>query len=139
MRMKFLWVFIIAVPASAGDWYATTVESLTYPLLGNQAKIEGKVQLTLTIAPDGRVTQADVVSGNPVLARDAKSNALTLRFTAPCKDDKSAPRTIEFTYEFRLVGETEQRPSTSVHYEHPYKMLVVSQTQHWNPSTAKGK
>ena len=118
--------------ALAGEWFAVQIPSPTYPLLANQAGIEGLVRLKLTLDGSGAVLRAEVLSGPPVLARSARDNAVLWKFATPCPDGKTS-QTIEFTYDFRLEGEVDARPRTRFHYEHPYRAIVISEALHWMP------
>ncbi len=40
----------------------------TYPPLARQLNLSGKVKIEVTVSPDGRVMNARVLGGNPVLA-----------------------------------------------------------------------
>ncbi len=124
---------LLACQALAGDWFPIEFEAPTYPALGRQARIEGAVVLTLSLGTDGRVVRTELLSGDPVLARAAEDNAATWRFAQPCRGERS-PKAIEFTYQFRLVGETLDKPTSRFRYVHPYRATVISQAQHWTPS-----
>jgi len=117
----------------AAEWFPVQIEAPSYPLLAGQARIDGVVTLRLVLGGDGRVMRAEVMSGNPVLARAAQLNALAWRFAQPCAD-RSDESAIEFRYEFKLQGDTLQKPETRFRYEHPYRVIIVSQSQHWTPA-----
>jgi TonB family protein len=124
-------VVLLSCSAFAGEWFAKVIDAPTYPILANQARIEGVVQLKLVVDGNGVVLRADVVSGNQVLARAAQDNIRKWKFVAPCS---AGPKTIDFTYEFKLEGEVEEHPRTIFRYEHPYKVIVESQAVHWMPA-----
>lgn len=128
---------MLAWSALAGERFPVQIDAPTYPPLASQARIEGVVKLTLTLDTNGKVVQADVQSGNSILARAAQANAFLWRFAAPCSDTAASAPTIEFTYEFKLEGKAQEKPSTHFRYEHPYKVTVVSQAQHWMPDEGK--
>ncbi len=124
---------LLASPMLAADWFPIEFDAPTYPALASQARIEGVVVLRLTLGASGKVLRAAPLSGDPVLARAARDNAATWRFTQPCPGAPS-PETIEFTYQFRLDGETLAKPETRFHYGQPYRATVTSQAAHWMPS-----
>jgi TonB family protein len=126
---------LLAYPALCGEWFPTRMQSADYPILANQASIEGTVKLRLTLSQRGEVIQATVLSGNTVLARSARTNMQVWQFAFPCSGEAKAPSTIDFTYKFELHGVTLGKPSTSFRYEHPYKVVVASQAQHWTPDS----
>ena len=137
--MRTLKILLPAIALSccayAGDWFATEIQAPIYPILANQARIEGTVRLKLLLDSNGAVSRADIVSGNPVLAHAAQENILKWRFAAACSSSES-PQPIEFTYEFKLQGVVDANPRTSFRYEHPYKARVESQALHWMPERA---
>lgn len=54
--------------ASDATVHATSREMPNYPVLLRGLKIGGKVKLRLTVSPDGKVQQATIEGGNPMLA-----------------------------------------------------------------------
>ncbi len=122
----------------ASDWFVVRLEAPSYPTLASQARIQGLVRLRLVIDGQGRVTRASVLAGHPVLARAAEANIMKWRFAQPCPEKASATE-IQFTFEFRLEGETSQAASTGFRYEHPYRATVVSQARHWTPKTDRAE
>ena|SRR5258708_37906034 len=128
---------VLACRLSAGQWFAVRMDGPLYPPLANQARIEGVVTLHIALSATGEVLTVEVVSGNSVLAKEARANALMWAFARRCPTDEALPRTVEMTYEFRLNGEVLSNPKTQFHYEHPYRVVVVSQALHWTPQTAK--
>ena len=57
-----------------------TFEGMHYPPLAATARISGKVTLRVTLADDGAVASASVVSGHPMLVQEALSNVRKWRF-----------------------------------------------------------
>jgi protein TonB len=47
-----------------------------YPPLAKQARIQGVVQITVTIGKDGSVLDAELITGHPLLAQAAKDAVL---------------------------------------------------------------
>ena len=93
------------------------------------------MKLKLTLSPDGEVLAATATLGNPILAEAARANILLWKFEGLRSTEESPPKTIEVTYDFRIMGEVTARPTTHFRYEHPYKVSVVSQALHWMPQT----
>jgi len=133
-----LCALLVAVGGLASDWFAVRFDAPAYPPLANQARIEGVVRLRLVLDGQGKVERAEVLSGNPVLARAAQINIMTWKFMQPCSKETS-PTTIEFTFEFRLEGETSDVPTTRFRYEHRYRATVTSQARHWVPEKGGGE
>jgi TonB family protein len=132
-----LCLLALASPLCAGGWFPVRIEQPIYPALAIQAQIQGVVRLSLTLSAEGEVLAAEVVSGNSILAREAKVNALAWSFAERCPNEEASPRTVEMTYEFRLNGGPEAQPKTRFRYEHPYRVLLISQPLHWTPQKAK--
>jgi TonB family protein len=133
--MTFKRVLIALLFASGGlvgECFPVRLEAPVYPPLANQARIEGVVKLKVTLARDGEVLNAQSLSGNSILARTAEANLLTWRFSRSCSSHSSSA-SIEFTYRFKLEGETLNRPTTEFRYDHPYLATVTSQAHHWQP------
>lgn len=124
---------------SAGDlgWVPTTLHGLQYPLLAAQAQVQGEVKLRLSLDPQGRVSRADVLSGNSILADAARHSLLSWKFSQSCKSAPGDPETIDFTYRFRLEGAVASHPRTAFSYEHPFKATVISQALAWQPAKLK--
>jgi TonB family protein len=129
---------LLAVQAYGGEWFPVRVESTTYPLIATQARIAGAVRLRMVIDTAGKIAQIDVISGNGILAKAAQDNLKLWKFIAVPTDRRETPKTIDFTYEFRLDGETESKPKSIFRYEHPYRVIVTSEAPRWTPDTTAG-
>jgi protein TonB len=58
----------------------------TYPPLARQLNLSGKVKIEVTVSPDGRVTNARTLGGNPVLAGAAVDAVKTWKYEAGSKE-----------------------------------------------------
>jgi TonB family protein len=128
---------LLVWPAVAGERFAIDIQGGTYPVLANQARIEGTVRLKVKVDSAGAVSGAEVLSGHPVLARAAQENVMSWRFSAPDLGVDAPESVIEFTYVFRLKGEVDANPRTSFRYQHPYKVTLTSQSLHWVPQNGR--
>lgn len=72
------------------------LESMTYDMAAPAARVEGDVDVQLTINDDGSVIAAEAANGPPALRKGAEANALTWKF-AP-----GQAGTVRVTYSFRL-------------------------------------
>src|SRR5215472_15315049 len=54
-----------------------------FPPLANQARIDGIVEVKVTIRPDGSIDSVMKVSGHPLLAQTALDSAAKSRFECP--------------------------------------------------------
>ena len=76
----------------------------SYPAMAKQMKIEGTVELEATVTEDGKVSQVNIVSGNPLLTR-AGVEALKLWKFTPFKDDgKPVTAIAPISINFHLGG-----------------------------------
>jgi len=71
-----------------------------YPLIARQLKLEGNVELEVTVTEAGAVENVAIVSGNPVLTKPAAEVVKKWKFTPFTQDGKPvkavAPLTITF-------------------------------------------
>jgi protein TonB len=67
----------------------------TYPVLAKRMNVEGKVKVAVTITADGRVKDARLVGGSPVLASAALDAARQWKFDPAPKDSTGV---IEFEF-----------------------------------------
>ena len=75
------------------------LQSPEYPPLARQARIEGKVEVTIRISKDGEVTVVGEPKGQPLLAGTAAMNLKTWKFSTTNAVD---PVDLTVTYEYRL-------------------------------------
>jgi TonB family protein len=75
---------------------ATHREMPSYPALLRGLKIGGRVKLRLTVSPDGKVKQATIEGGNPMLAELSCVAARKWTFTESHTESKVAVE-LEFT------------------------------------------
>jgi TonB family protein len=128
---------LLAASLGAADWFPVQIEAPAYPPLANQARLEGSVRLKLLLDESGAVQKVEVLAGHPLLARTAQDNIRLWKFAAPCLEGHHAPGVIEFTYDFRIEGEVETKPTTRFRYQHPYKAIVISEALHWTPDSER--
>jgi hypothetical protein len=85
------------------------------------ARVQGKVLLTVRIAPDGRVSQVRAESGHAILKRDAEENAKKWIF------GKGSERELQVVYDFRLEPpEVDYIPPTRTTLDLPSQIIVTS-------------
>jgi TonB family protein len=95
-------LFAAAWPATA-DWEPAEIAGLSYPRLARSARITGTVVVRLSLADDGFVTEAEAVSGHPLLTAAACTNAREWRFR-PSKPDRGGSQAAYLIYRFVLRG-----------------------------------
>ena len=92
---------------SGGAFQASAVKRVqpAYPDVAKAAKAQGSVQVQVTVAEDGRVTGAEVISGHPLLRESALNAARQWEF-------KPAEAKVQgiVTFNFTLQGESGATP-----------------------------
>jgi TonB family protein len=132
------WVVVAAFFLSTSAWAGeeTSVKhlvALDYPRLAASARIQGEVVVKCTINDDGQVKNAEVVSGHPVLAKDARENAAKWAF-GPAVGSKGESRVFTLIYRFRLEGVCFTKCPSSFSFDYPNQATVVAPAPHWTPS-----
>jgi len=124
-----------SVAASLNSWVATRVNSLDYPPLGLQARISGKVYLSVEVDVSGAVKKVIVISGEKILADAARKNLETWKFTSPPGQGaySSQNERFEFIYVFRLLDENSPRSKEEFSYEFPNKVTLSARAPHLEP------
>ena len=101
-RIYAVLVFIAAIcitMAAQSDPTLISANIPRHPPLARQARIEGMVKLTFTLAANAvEPTNVEVVSGHPVLSASAVENVKTWRFQNPY----AVERKYETTFDYRL-------------------------------------
>ena len=85
------------------------VESLIYPQLARQARINGDAVLVAHIGYDGSVSISALRSGHPLLLQAAKDNLKKWRF------QRGEDQEMEITYHFKLSEQLQSTPQLNVH------------------------
>lgn len=76
----------------------------SYPLAARQYRVEGAVTLSATIGPDGRVREAKVISGPPML-RDSAVNAVKQWKYAPSTvNGRAVESSVQIVLQFKIPG-----------------------------------
>jgi TonB family protein len=97
------------------------IESLAYETLARQAALQGDVALEIEINTDGSVSNVRVLSGHPLLAKDAEENIKLWRF----QSGHATP--LKMSYEFRLAEQNVKLKSAPVFtYESPDRVRISS-------------
>ncbi len=79
------------------DIHVTHYEEMNYPALGRTARVDGVVVVQVKLDSEGRVEDADAISGNDVLVPDTLANVKKWRFRP------NAQKTAVVVYNFTLV------------------------------------
>ncbi len=81
---------------------AVTKPQPEYPPVARQLKVEGTVELNATVNEDGTVEKADVVSGNPILAKAAADALKKWKFSKMTEDGKAVKFVANVAFTFKL-------------------------------------
>lgn len=73
-----------------------------YPAMAKQLKVEGTVEMTAFVNEDGIVEKADIVSGNPILARAAQDTLKRWKFSKMVTDGKPCKFAASVSFSFKL-------------------------------------
>lgn len=130
--------FLLSTPAQGGE--ETSVKhlvALDYPRLAASARIQGDVVLKCMLNDDGQVKNTEVVSGHPVLAKDARENAAKWAFS-PTTGSRDESRVFALIYRFRLEGVCfAPNCTSSFSFDSPNQATVITQARHWTPSASR--
>jgi TonB family protein len=80
------------------------VPNLSYPPAARDARVQGIVQLDVIIAPDGRVSQAKIIAGHPMLTGAALKVAQETRWTPPIFMNHPVEAEIRLNVGYSLSG-----------------------------------
>ena len=99
-------ILLLAVSFGKGlqaEWVPKTVPGLHYPRVALLARLEGTVVVEVVLDPNGHVTEAKVISSQPILAAAARQNAT--HWTFERRDGIGFDGNPRLTFVFRLLGE----------------------------------
>jgi TonB family protein len=94
------------VDARQSEVTLTQLFQPTYPALAWQARIQGDVEVTVSVRQDGSVESAVVASGHPMLASTALENAQKSRFG--CRGCMESVTSYTLVYSFRLATDEKE-------------------------------
>src|SRR5215467_3364229 len=88
---------VLLMSAAATAQPLTVVKRVApeYPAIARQAGARGDVQMSVTVAPDGHVTEVKVLSGHPMLQKAAKE-AVQQWVYAPRQEEATAVVALHF-------------------------------------------
>lgn len=95
------------VPAAKAAPKATPLQALflpkpDYPVLARKAGLQGPVDVTLTVDPEGVPTLLSTSGANRILEKAALEAASECRFAPATRSGRAVPDTFVIHYEFRL-------------------------------------
>jgi TonB family protein len=96
------------------------VESLPYPLVARQARIQGDALLAAQIGSDGSVSIPIRRSGHPLLLDAAEGNLKKWKFQT------GESQQIEITYHFKLIEPSSDSDRTECTFDLPNSVTISS-------------
>jgi TonB family protein len=118
--LRILLLLFVATAAPAQEHEITKAEALQhlqtreaplYPPLARQARIQGPVQLSVSVDPSGNVTDVRVVEGHPMLTGAAVEAVREWKFEPFLENDSPTEVTVPVTVEFKLVSSPDELES----------------------------
>ncbi|MGH9711865.1 MAG: TonB family protein [Candidatus Acidiferrales bacterium] len=97
------------------------IESPGYGRVARAAHVVGVVVLSVTIDPEGKVIQAELVSGSPLLSNDAIENVRSWIFKRP----EHSPVVQRIVYEYRMEGEASEVGISNATFDLPDHVRIV--------------
>ncbi len=129
-------VHVVANPLPAGSAPAVVRvirhDPIHYPALARQVRIGGVVRLFVVIDETGKLVEADVESGHPLLRAAALDNLRTWKFEAP----PSGSTAFDVTYEFTLRDDKGSSSQEEVSFDLPRRVRVSVGLPPVNPNMA---
>ncbi len=125
-------VCALALCGCGKDWTPKRIVAITdYVPLARQARTAGDVEIKCTLAADGSVTTAEVISGHPLLGEQARRNALLWKFQRTSVQRGGS--TVTLKYQYRLEGEPVDRVHTVFVVDLPNTIRIIAPTPTFNP------
>jgi TonB family protein len=114
-------LLVLTVSPEAQPRFPIHVESMIYPPLARQARIQGDVVLVAQIGADGRVPSPIGRSGHPLLVQAAQDNLKALKFQG------GEYQEMEITYHFKVEGQPSHGYAlTKCAFDLPNSVTVVA-------------
>lgn len=127
-------ILAAAHSTAAQEFFPTRLESFAYPLLASQARIEGDVELLVTVGADGAVTDAKATKGHQLLAKAAMEAIRRWRFAERCPENgRATGGQFVLKVRFSFEGDPRQRPRSKLRYIYPDLVEVIGELQSMNP------
>jgi TonB family protein len=121
MLYKYLLLLLLVVTPGANQLSLLHFESVEYPRLAWQARIEGDVKVTAHVALDGKVSSVSASSGHLLLQQAALENLKKWSFVTNHEFD------LELFYQFKLEKpESSSQHATKTVIDLPEHRVVIT-------------
>ncbi len=81
---------------------AVKLAKVFYPAEARKAKVQGKVLVRITVNQNGKVTEAQMIEGNPIFKEACEKAALASIFKPKIKDGKKVKYSGTLQYSFSI-------------------------------------
>ena len=114
----FLFSSIVLTLASCGSEPPKVVQAVApnYPQIARIAHVQGLVSITLEISSDGKVSNARMTSGAPLLRDECLATAKKWLFAPSSKQSRTVDLKFEFTVDDALPTDAQEQISFSPPY-----------------------
>ena len=119
--LLMFWMYLLA-PAARGQLKPLHIESPRYPEMARIALIQGKVELKITVGPEGSL-RVEARGGDKLLQTQAVANVRLWRFERPA-GSQEVTQTIEFIFE--LEEPRLEHACARVSFDLPSRVRIVS-------------
>jgi TonB family protein len=122
MLRLILTALFLLVGKTSDPITVTYLESIAYPAVARDARIQGTVEIDAVISPDGEVASASANSGHPALKRAVEESVKRWKFSPG-----GTERKLSIVFEFSL--EEPRMPygaETKNYFDLPSKVRVVT-------------
>lgn len=93
---------IVRIGSGVADASLVSKVDPVYPPLARSARVQGSVEFSVVVGPDGKVQTIQLVRGHPLLVNAAKEAVSKLVYRPVLEDGKPIPFETEVTVPFRL-------------------------------------
>jgi TonB family protein len=125
----FLFCYCVIAAPAQDRWTVQRLIAGDYPLLAQQARIQGPVELACTVGSEGVIVECTATSGHALLQQAAIQNVKKWLFRRQNCSDTDGGQVL-LRYEFVLLEDhpVRTRPKVEFSFEFPNRVRIVSET-----------
>jgi Gram-negative bacterial TonB protein C-terminal len=112
-------LLFLTVSPQAKPRYPVHVESLVYPSIARQSRLQGDAVLVAQIASDGSVSIPLIKSGHPMFVHVAEENLKKWKFQV------GEDQQMEITYHFKFGEKSSRSPVTECQFDLPNSVTFI--------------
>jgi TonB family protein len=124
----FLFCYCVIAAPAQDRWVVQKLIAGDYPLLAQQARIQGSVELACTVGSEGLIVQCTATSGHALLQEAAIQSVKKWLFRRQNGSDADGSQVL-LHYEFALLESkpVRTRPKVEFSFEFPNRVRIVSE------------